>query len=39
MPIKVEAVSKEAFQQWLADAKKKFARHDHDAAMRVAAGN
>ena len=38
MPIKVEAVSKEAFQQWLADAKKKFVRHD-DAAMRVAAGN
>src|SRR5215469_3952878 len=39
MPIKVEAVSKEAFQQWLAEAKKKFAGHDDDAAMRVAAGN
>src|SRR5215469_9881702 len=39
MPIKVEAVSKEAFQQWLTEAKKKFAGHDDDAAMRVAAGN
>jgi len=38
MPIKVEAVSKEAFQHWLVDAKKKFARHDDGtAAIRVAA--
>jgi cytochrome c oxidase subunit II len=40
MPIKIEAVSKEAFQNWLADAKKKFARHDdRTAPVRVAAGN
>ena len=40
MPIKVEAVSKDAFQQWLVDAKKKFARHDDGGnALRVAAGN
>jgi cytochrome c oxidase subunit II len=40
MPIKVEAVSKDAFQQWLVDAKKKFARHDNGSdAVRVAAGN
>ena len=38
MPIKVEALSKEAFQNWLVDAKKKFARHDDGAgAVRVAA--
>jgi cytochrome c oxidase subunit II len=38
MPIKVEAMSKDAFQRWLVDAKKKFARHDDDtAAVRVAA--
>jgi cytochrome c oxidase subunit 2 len=38
MPIKVEAVSKAAFQRWLADAKKKFAQHDDNAsAIRVAA--
>jgi cytochrome c oxidase subunit II len=29
MPIKVEAVSKDAFQHWLVDAKKKFALHDN----------
>jgi cytochrome c oxidase subunit II len=40
MPIKVEAVSKDAFQKWLVDAKKKFTRHeDGGAAVRVAAGN
>jgi cytochrome c oxidase subunit II len=40
MPIKIEAVSKEAFQHWLVDAKKKFARHDDGIApVRVAAGN
>jgi cytochrome c oxidase subunit II len=39
MPIKVEAVSKEAFQQWLVDAKKKFARHEDGSSdpVRVAA--
>ena len=38
MPIKVEAVSKDEFQHWLDDAKKKFARHDNgSAAGRVAA--
>ncbi|MBV8132167.1 MAG: cytochrome c oxidase subunit II [Alphaproteobacteria bacterium] len=38
MPIEVEAVSKDAFQHWLVDAKKKFARHDDGAgAVRVAA--
>jgi cytochrome c oxidase subunit II len=40
MPIKIEALSKDAFQHWLVDAKKKFARHDDGtAAVRVAAGN
>jgi cytochrome c oxidase subunit 2 len=38
MPIKVEAISKDAFQHWLVDAKEKFARHDDDTgAVRVAA--
>src|SRR5215470_11427092 len=38
MPIKVEAVTKDAFQKWLADAKTKFARRDDAvAAVRVAA--
>jgi cytochrome c oxidase subunit II len=38
MPIKVEAVSKDSFQRWLVDAKKKFARRDNDTAtVRVAA--
>ena len=38
MPIKVEAVTKDAFQYWLADAKKKFARRDDGSgAVRVAA--
>src|SRR5262249_61818225 len=37
MPIKVEAISKDAFQHWLVDAKKKFARHDDSSAVRVAA--
>jgi len=40
MPIKVEAISKDAFQKWLVDAKQKFARHDDGGAtVRVAAGN
>jgi len=38
MPIKVEATPKDAFQRWLVDAKKKFARRDDDTgAVRVAA--
>ena len=38
MPIKVEAISKDAFQHWLVDAKKKFARLDDDTGtVRVAA--
>jgi heme/copper-type cytochrome/quinol oxidase subunit 2 len=38
MPVKVEAVTKDAFQHWLADAKKKFARGDDGSgALRVAA--
>jgi cytochrome c oxidase subunit 2 len=38
MPIKVVAVSKDAFQRWLADAKKKFAqRDDTTTGVRVAA--
>jgi cytochrome c oxidase subunit 2 len=38
MPIKVEAVSKDAFQHWLVDAKKKFARHDNGGEpVRLAA--
>jgi cytochrome c oxidase subunit II len=37
MPIKVEAVTKDEFQRWLEDAKKKYARHDErDNAVRVA---
>jgi cytochrome c oxidase subunit 2 len=38
MPIKVEALSKDAFHRWLVDAKKKFARHDNGTAtVRIAA--
>jgi cytochrome c oxidase subunit II len=37
MPIKVEAVTKDEFQRWLEDAKKKYARRDERGnAMRVA---
>lgn len=36
MPITVRALSKDDFQKWVADAKKKFAAND--APMRVAAG-
>src|SRR6266704_5104099 len=37
MPIKVQAVSKDAFQRWVEDAKKKFARRDGgEEALRVA---
>jgi len=38
MPIKVEAMPKDAFQRWLIDAKKKFARRgDGGAVVRLAA--
>jgi len=38
MPIKVEAMPKDAFQRWLVDAKKKFARRDDGTgAVRLAA--
>jgi cytochrome c oxidase subunit 2 len=38
MPIKVEAIAKDAFQRWLVDAKKKFARRDDGTgAVRIAA--
>jgi cytochrome c oxidase subunit 2 len=38
MPIKVEAVTKDEFQRWLGDAKKKYARHDESGdAVRFAA--
>jgi cytochrome c oxidase subunit 2 len=38
MPIKVEAMPKVAFQHWLEDAKKKFARHDDGSdVVRLAA--
>src|SRR5229473_6683147 len=40
MPIKVQALSKDAFQHWLVDAKKKFAHDDMGAdAVRVAAAS
>src|SRR5271169_2007184 len=40
MPIKVEAVSKDDFQRWLVDAKKKFAHKDGGGdAVRVAAAS
>jgi len=40
MPIKVEAVAKDEFQRWLADAKKKYAHHDEGGgAVRVAAAS
>jgi cytochrome c oxidase subunit 2 len=40
MPIKVQAVSKDDFQRWLVDAKKKFAHHGKGGeAVRVAAGS
>ena len=42
MPIVVEAVSKDAFQRWLVEAKKKFAGEptaQHVAALRAPTGN
>src|ERR1700740_3592181 len=40
MPIKVEAVSKDEFQRWLGDAKKKFAhKNEGGDAVRVAAAS
>jgi cytochrome c oxidase subunit 2 len=38
MPIEIEAVSADKFQQWVGEAQKKFARVDGDPAVRVAAG-
>ena len=38
MPIEIEAVSADKFQQWVGVAQKKFARVDGDPAVRVAAG-
>ena len=38
MPIEIEAVSNDKFQQWVAAAQKKFARVDGEPAVRVAAG-
>ncbi len=37
MPIKIVAVSKDKFQQWIADAQKKFAHNDSGHRLRVAA--
>jgi cytochrome c oxidase subunit II len=37
MPIKVQAVSKDDFQRWLVDAKKKFAHDDKGGSLHVAA--
>jgi cytochrome c oxidase subunit 2 len=38
MPIKIEAVSRDDFQRWLVDAKKKFAHNDESGdAVRIAA--
>lgn len=41
MPIEIQAVSKEDFDKWLTDAKKKFAHDEHrdggEAALRLAA--
>jgi cytochrome c oxidase subunit 2 len=40
MPIKIEAVSKDDFERWLGDAKKKFAHKDEGGdAVRVAAAS
>jgi heme/copper-type cytochrome/quinol oxidase subunit 2 len=40
MPIKVEAVSKDDFQRWLGEAKKKFAHKDEGGdAVRVVAAS
>lgn len=37
MPIEIDAVSKDKFDQWVATAQKKFARVDGEPAVRVAA--
>jgi heme/copper-type cytochrome/quinol oxidase subunit 2 len=39
MPIAVEAVSKAKFQQWLEEAKKKFAAAEPAQPVRVAAAD
>jgi heme/copper-type cytochrome/quinol oxidase subunit 2 len=36
MPIAVHAVSKEEFARWVEEAKKKFAKNDGAAPIRVA---
>jgi cytochrome c oxidase subunit 2 len=36
MPIEIEAVSKDKFKQWVAEAQKKFARVDGDQPVQVA---
>lgn len=36
MPIQIEAVAKEAFQAWVAKAKKEFAKNEEDGSLRVA---
>jgi cytochrome c oxidase subunit 2 len=39
MPIEIEAVSKDKFKQWVAEAQKKFARVDGEPSVRVAASD
>jgi cytochrome c oxidase subunit 2 len=39
MPIEIEAVSKDKFKQWAAEAQKKFARVDGEPSVRVAASD
>jgi len=39
MPIEIEAVSKDKFKQWVAEAQKKFARVDGEPSVRIAASD
>jgi cytochrome c oxidase subunit 2 len=39
MPIEIEAVSKDKFKQWVAEAQKKYARVDGEPPVRVAASD
>jgi cytochrome c oxidase subunit II len=39
MPIEIEAISKDKFKQWVAEAQKKFARVDGEPSVRVAASD
>jgi cytochrome c oxidase subunit 2 len=39
MPIEIEAISKDKFKQWAAEAQKKFARVDGEPPVRVATGD